>query len=710
MRTKARQGLNGIGQDCYLAGMNRILPSCLLIVVTLSAQADEGMWLFNQPPRAVFLERYQFDATDKWLEHLQKSSVRFNSGGSGSFVSEDGLLISNHHVASDALQKLSTPERNLLRDGFLAKTPAEEIKCLDLELNVLQSIEDVTARVNAAVPKDADAAKAFAARRKIIAEIEKESLDRTGQRSDVVTLWQGGAYHLYRFKRYTDVRLVFAPEQQIGFFGGDPDNFEFPRHDLDICFFRAYENDKPVKLDHYLRFSPKGAADGDLVFISGHPGRTSRLLTVSELEYQRDVAVPARLANLKRVEVLLANWSARSTENARRARDEFLSVQNGRKAIDGRLAGLLSPELFSAKVSAEKAFQDKLANQSEHADARAAYEKIAEAQRILAAQATRQGLLEGSQAFNCESFGIARTLLRAGDERPKPNGERLREFSDSGKESLELGLFSEKPIYADLEILTLADSLTYLAGKLGADDALVKSILAGKSPQDRAVELINQTKVRDVAFRKQLYSGGAAAVAAAKDPMIELARLLDTESRALRKVAEDQGEVKQQAHAAISRARNALLGTSGYPDATFTLRLSYGTVKGYEDGGKTIAPFTTFGSLYQRAKEMNHVPPFDLPPAWEKRKSRLDLKTPFNFVSTCDIIGGNSGSPVVNRAGEFVGIVFDGTLGSLPWDYAFSDKTGRATSVHSAAILEALNKVYGAKNVAKELVSGQRGK
>ncbi|HEX5218566.1 MAG TPA: S46 family peptidase [Verrucomicrobiae bacterium] len=690
--------------------MNCKWLASLLMVLTVSAQADEGMWLFNQPPRAVFRERYQFDATDKWLGHLQKSSVRFNSGGSGSFVSEDGLLISNHHVASDALQKLSTPERNLLRDGFLAKTPAEEIKCLDLELNVLQSIEDVTARVNAAVPKDADAATAFAARRKIIAEIEKESHDRTGQRSDVVTLWQGGAYHLYRFKRYTDVRLVFAPEQQIAYFGGDPDNFEFPRYDLDICFFRAYENDKPVKLDTYLRFSPQGAADGELVFISGHPGRTSRLLTVTELEYQRDVALPARLANLKRVEVLLANWSARNTENARRAQDDFFSVQNSRKAFDGRLAGLLSPELFSARINSEKAFRAQLAEKAEFEEARVAYDKIAEATRILGSQATRYGLLESAQAFSCESFGIARTLLRAGDERPKPNGERLREFSDSGKESLELSLFSEKPIYPDLEILLLADSLTHLAGKLGADDALVRSILAGKSPQDRAVELINQTRVRDVAFRKQLYNSGAAAVTAAKDPMIELARLVDAESRALRKGAEDQGEIKQQAHAAISRARNALLGTTGYPDATFTLRLSFGTVKGYEDGGKTIPPFTTFAGLYQRAKEMNHVPPFDLPPVWEKRKSRLDLKTPLNFVSTCDIIGGNSGSPVVNRAGEFVGIVFDGTLGSLPWDYAFSDKTGRATSVHSAAILEALNKVYSAKNVAKELVSGRRGK
>jgi hypothetical protein len=672
--------------------------------------ADEGMWLFNQPPRATLRERYQFDATDAWLEHLQKASVRFNSGGSGSFVSEDGLLISNHHVGADALQKLSTKEKNYLRDGFSARTQTEEIKCLDLELNVLQSIEDVTARINAAVPKDATPAEAFAARRKIIAEVEKESQDRTGLRSDVVTLWQGGAYHLYTFKRYTDVRLVFAPEQQIAFFGGDPDNFEFPRHDLDICFFRAYEDGKPAKLGHHLRFSPKGAADGELVFVTGHPGRTSRLLTVAELEYLRDIGLPTRLANLKRVEVLLANWSARSVENARRARDDYFGVQNSRKALDGRLAGLLSPELFAAKVAAETGFQSRLTNQIEYAEAQAAYEKIAEATRILAAQATRHGLLEGAQAFNCESFSLARTLLRAGDEQPKPNGERLREFSDSGKESLELALFSEKPIYADLEILLLADALTHLAGKLGAGDPLVKSILTGKSPRDRAVELIQQTKVRDVAFRKQLYTGDAAAVLAASDPMIELARLVDAEARALRQVADDQGEVKQQAHAAISRARNAVLGTTGYPDATFTLRLAFGTVQGYAEEGREVAPFTTLASLYQRADEMNRLPPFDLPPLWEKRKSRLNLKTPYNFVSTCDIIGGNSGSPVVNRAGEFVGIIFDGNLQSLPWDYAFSDKQGRATSVHSAAILEALNQVYGAKELAKELGSGRRSK
>jgi hypothetical protein len=688
--------------------MKRRLASLLLFVLVIGAAADEGMWLFSQPPRELLRARYQFAATDAWLDHLQKSSVRFSSGGSGSFVSEDGLLISNHHIGADDLQKLSTREKNYLRDGFYARTPAEEMKCLDLELNVLQSTEDVTARVNAAVPREAGPETAFAARRKIIAEIEKESLDRTGLRSDVVTLWEGGAYHLYRYKRYTDVRIVFAPEEQIAFYGGDPDNFEFPRYDLDICLFRAYENGRPARVEDFLKFSTAGAREGDLVFVSGHPWRTSRQLTVAELEQLRDQAVPFRLNSLKRQEVLLGNWSNRSEENARRARDDYFGVQNSRKALDGRLAGLLDPELFSGKLKAEADFKAQLAGQPGLTNVLAAYDKIADATRILAAQATRYNLIEGAQAFQGESFDLARTLLRAGDERPKPNGDRLREFSDSGKVSLELGLFSEKPIYTDLEILKLADALTFLAGQLGLSDPLVKKVLAGRSPCERAAELINGTRVREVAFRKRLYEGGASAVAAANDPMIELARMVDGEARALRKVYEAQDEVKQQAHAVISQARNNLPGAAGYPDASTTLRLAFGTVKGCEEDGKPVSAVTSFGGLYERAKEMKNQPPFDLPPLWEKRQSRLDRNTPFNFVSTCDIIGGNSGSPVVNRAGEFVGIIFDGNLQSLPWDYAFSDKQGRAIAVAAPAILAALKNVYGAKELCRELADGRR--
>ena len=683
--------------------MKRGLILLLSLALGLSASADEGLWLFNQPPRELLHDRYQFEVTDAWLTHLQKSSVRFNSGGSGSFVSGDGLVITNQHVGADALQKLSDGKHNYVKDGFRAMTRDREIKCLDLELNVLDSIEDVTARINAAIPKDADADTAFAARRKVIAGIEKESLDSTGLRSNVVTLWQGGAYHLYRFKRYTDVRLVFAPEQQTAFYGGDPDNFEYPRYDLDVCLCRAYENGYPAKVKDFLRFSPEGPKDGELVFVSGHPGYTSRLLTVAELASMRDHDMPHWLANSKRTEVLLGNWSARSEENARRAKEEFFGVQNGRKDMDGGLAGLLDPGLFSAKTRAEAGFKAKLAADPKYAGALAAFDKIAAATKVLEAQSLRIEMLEWGEAFSSTSFHIARKLLRAADERPKPNGERLDEFTDSEKASLELGLFSEKPIYTDLEILKLADSLTFFTTEFGVNDPLVQKILAGKSPRERAAELINATKVRDVAFRKQLYNGGASAVTAAHDPMIELARLIDPESRALRKVSEAQDEIKHQAHASIDRARNEIYGTSGYPDATFTLRLSFGTVKGYEEDGRAIKPFTTFRGLYAKSAEMKNRPPYDLEPLWEKRKSRLNMDTPFNFVSTCDIIGGNSGSPVVNRKAEFTGIIFDGNLQSLSWDEVYSDKQGRALAVDSAAILEALDKIYDMKALVREL-------
>jgi len=672
------------------------------------ARADEGMWLYSAPPREQIKKKYGFDLTDAWLEHLMKASVRFNSGGSGSFVSGDGLVITNHHVGADDLQKLSDEKHNYLRDGFHAATLADEKKCVDLELNVLQSIEDVTARVNAAIPAGATGETAMLARRKITAEIEKESLAKTGLRSDVVTLYQGGAYHLYRFKKYTDIRLVFAPEQGIAFFGGDPDNFEYPRYDLDVCFFRVYENGQPVKPAHFLKWSAKGAQDGELSFVSGHPGSTRRLLTVPELEYIRDNQSPYVLALLKRREVLLSNWSARDAENARRAKDDLFGVQNSRKARDGGLAALQDPVFFGAKVAAEAAFKKQLGDRADGRDALAAFARIAEAQKSIAAIATRQRLLEGAAGFNADSFGLARSLLRAGDERPKPNGERLREYSDARRESFEQQLFSDKPIYTDLEILTLADSLAFLVEQLGADDPIVKTVLAGKSPRARAADLITGTKVRDVAFRKKLYEGGAAAVTTAKDPLIEVARAVDAEARSLRKIVESADETKQQAQATIGKARFAVEGTGNYPDATFTLRLSYGPVIGYEENGQKIPSMTTIAGLYERSARQGNKGDFELPERWLKKKAALNLSTPFNFVSTCDIIGGNSGSPSVNRAGEFIGIIFDGNLQSLSADYGYEDVQSRALSVHSAGILEALRKVYEVPALANELVNGKR--
>lgn len=677
-----------------------VVGTALLLASAL--RADEGMWLFNDPPRALLKQRYGFEPSAAWLEHVQKSSVRFNSGGSGSFVSEDGLVMSNHHVGADGLQKLSDKDHNYYRDGFHARAQAEEKRCHDLELNVLMSIEDVTDRVNAAVKSDQSAEQAFAARRSVMAEIEKESLDKTGFRSDVVTLYQGGKYHLYRFKKYTDVRLVFAPEQQIAFFGGDPDNFEYPRFDLDICFFRVYENDKPAKIEHYLQWSQAGAAENELVFVSGHPGGTSRLQTMAELAYKRDVQFPFSLRWLHRQEVLLTAYSGRSEENARRAKEELFGVQNSRKARDGGLAGLLDPNLMARKQAEEDALRQSVAGK----DSRFAWEKIEQAQKVVRENAPLYNLLERGFGFHSRYFEIARTLSRAAVERQKPNGERLREYRDSARESLEFELFSDEPLYDDFEQLKLADSLTFLAETLGASNPLVQKVLGGKSPRDRASELVLGTKVKEVAVRKKLYASKPEDFEHSTDPMIQLSRMVDGDARAVRKLVETQDETKRQAYAQIAKAKFEKEGTSNYPDATFTLRLSYGAVKGFEESGAHVLFQTTMAGLYERSTQHHNKPPFDLPPLWAKRKSKLDLNTPYNFVSTADIIGGNSGSPVINKAAELVGIIFDGNIQSLVLDFVYSDTQARAVSVHSRAILEALRQVYDAPEIVRELTRG----
>ena len=680
-----------------------------------SVLADEGMWLFSAPPLKQLKENYQFEPTPQWLEHLQKASVRFNSGGSGSFVSANGLVITNHHVGADTLQKISDEQHNYLRDGFYAKTPVDEIKSTDLELNVLVSTEDVTARVTGALKSGMTSDQASSARNAVIAAIEKQSKEKTGLRSDVVTLYQGGAYHLYRYKRYDDVRLVFAPEQQIAFYGGDPDNFEYPRYDLDICIFRVYENGKPAKIDDFLKWNSRGPSDGELTFVSGSPGKTDRQLTLDELADMRDRYLPYVLRMFNRREVLGMAYSARSFENARKARDDLFGDQNNRKRYDGYLAGLLDPQIWSALQAREHKLRDTIARNPKSKSTISAYDRIKNAQAQIAKNAPLYNYLEqerpvtigyrGPRAFFGNLFKYARLLLRAVDESAKPNGERLPQFRDSARESLELELFSTEPIHDDYEILRLTDSLTDFACQFGAEDPLVEKVLDGKSPHARAVELVSGTKLKDVAVRKDLYHKDATALQAAHDPMLDLARLIDGPAREARRIYDAQDEMKKQAYAEIAKARFAIEGAGNPPDATFTLRLSYGRVRGYEQDRQQIPAFTDFAGLYQRSAEHDNKPPFDLPQRWIDRKANLNLATKFDFVSDADIIGGNSGSPVVNKANEFVGIIFDGNIQSLVLDCIYTNTQARAVSVDSAAITEALRKVYDAQPLVDELLS-----
>jgi hypothetical protein len=687
--------------------------ACLAVLALAPAVfGAEGMWLFNKPPADYLKKTYGFDATKSWLEHVQKSSVRIGNRGSGSFVSPDGLVMTNHHVGADTLQRIDDEKKTTyMRDGYYARTPEEELKTIGLEINILQEITDVTQRVNDAVKPDMKPAEAFAARRAVMAEIEQESLKATGLRSDVVTLFQGGVYNLYLYKKYTDVRLVFAPEQQIAFFGGDPDNFEYPRYNLDICFFRVYEDGKPIHPEHYLKWSKSGAAENELVFVSGHPGSTERLNTVASLEELRDVETQFTLQRLFRNEVLLSTFSGRSEGNARLAREDLLDVQNSRKAYIGRMAGLLDPALMERKKSDEKKLREAVATDKRLLPLVAAsdpWDRVAKAEKTRSQILRRYIMLEGARGgpsgLKSQYYNIARTLARAAEELPKKSPDRLREFRDSALDELKFHLFSDEKIFDHYEVVKLTDGLTFMAQELGYEDPLVKKILDGKAPQARAFELVSGTKVKDVEFRKKLFEGGKKALEESHDPMVVLAQLVDPEARAVRTRMETEvDEPKRAAYADIAHAKFAVEGTDTYPDATFTLRLSFGTVKGYEENGKHVPFQTTFAGLYERSKANNDNPPFDLPPRWLERKDKLDLKTPFNFVCTADIIGGNSGSPVINRDAELVGIIFDGNIQSLALDFAYSDEQARAVSVHSQGIIEALRKAYDVDKLADEL-------
>lgn len=681
--------------------------ACIIMSMT-TARGDEGMWVFNNLPLETLKARYGFTPPPGWAEHLRSAAVRFNNGGSGSFVSADGLIMTNHHVGADTLAKLSTPEADYYKRGFHAKARDQEAKAPDLELNVLVGIEDVTARVNAGVAPGMADADAALARRKASAEIEKDSTQKTGLRSDVVTLYQGGQYHLYTYKKYTDVRLVFAPEFDVAFFGGDPDNFEYPRYCLDVCFFRAYEDGKPAKIEHHLKWSPAGSKDGDLVFVAGHPGRTDRLNTLASVEYLRDFGFPSLLDWLHAKEEFLLGFGRKGDEAFRQSKEELFSIQNSRKARLGGLGGLKSPEFMARKRAAEQELRARVAaDPARQAAYGAAWDKIAEAQQINVKTARPYMFIERGRGLDSALFHIARDLVRLAEEKPKPNADRLKEYRDSALESLELELFSGAPIYPEFEREKFAFGLRYWK-KVAPDDPVLARVLAGRPPEKAAADLVDGSKLADVAVRRELAEGGKAAIEASDDPMIKLALAVDADARALRKEREDQVEgVEAANYALIARALFEEKGDSIYPDATFTLRLAFGAVKGYSVDGKAIPPYTNVAGAFEHEKAHGAQPPYKLPPSWHEARDagRLDLTAAFNFVSTADIIGGNSGSPVVNRDGEVVGLIFDGNIQSLVLDFGYDDAVARAVSVDSRGITEALRSVYRADELLKELTA-----
>ncbi len=688
--------------------MNRIFRAVFLfgVAMLLAAapwlRAEEGMWTFDNPPLKQLAEKYNFYPTQEWLDHLRLSSVRLNDGGSGSFVSPDGLLLTNHHVARGQLQKNSTAEHDYVRDGFYAATPDQEMKSPDLEVNVLVGMHDVTARVEAAAKGITDDAKALKAREAEMAAIEKESKDKTGLRSDVVTLYNGGAYWLYQYKKYTDVRLVFAPEEQAAFFGGDPDNFTYPRYDFDMALFRVYENGKPLRTENYLKWSAKGAAPGELVFVPGNPGSTARQDTMAELLLERDVVEPLFIGYLQRRIAAEQAFAKQGPDRAELVGTNVFLLQNSLKVYLGREEALSGKAVLAKKQAEEQDLRAKVAANPElQKEYGGAWNEVARAVDLARPEIEKRIF----RRTDSQLFSFALQIVQYVAEVKKPDGERLPQYHEAGLDSLRFQLLSPAPIHPSVEKLYMTTALNLAKEKLGADDAYLQAIVQGGDIDKAVAALVDGTKLGDPVFRKSLIDGGEAAVAASTDPMIAAARRVDPVWRASYVYYRDRiSSVFAAAGEKLGKARFAVYGKNAYPDATFTLRLSYGTVDGYPYNGTTAPPFTTFYGLYDRAASFSNVAPWNLTPKEAAARDKLDLATPLDFVCTADIFGGNSGSPAVNREGELVGLIFDGNIESLAGDFVYDGTKNRAVAVHSAGMIEGLRKIYGAGALADELL------
>lgn len=692
------------------------LLAILLAAVVFSGtpRAEEGFWPYNAIPTAAIKAKYGFVVTDAWLKHLQLATVRF-SGGTGSIVSPNGLVLTNHHIALSSLLRLSTPDKDLVKNGFYAPTNADELKVAGMTLSVLQSIEDVTAKVTGAITPGMTPQEATSARQKAIQAMATQPIPGApppGVTKQVVALYAGAVYNLYTYKVYSDVRLVFGVEYQTGFYGGDPDNFTYPRYCLDVGMFRLYENDKPAQTPNYLKWSANGTVENELVFTTGHPGSTSRLNTVAHLKYRRDLAIPFGVANLEMREAAVKKWAALSAENARATTSELFGIQNSLKSSRGQLKGLQDPAVMASKEAGEKRLRTELAKnaakQKELGDAWDTIEKSIEIARQIDAERT---FIAGAAGLNSTLFSQARQLVRNAYTPPSAEGRGGRGGRGGGAPAAQGapggggGRGGAQPaLNVAREKINLTESLTFMQKFLGTSHAIVKRILGDKTPEARAKELIDGTRITDAEIRILLQAGGKATIDASTDPMIVLARSLEADAQAVtKKYDEEVVAVQAAAYPKIGQAVFAVDGPKAYPDATGTLRLSYGAVKSYMEDGKKIPPYTYFAGIYERSTQHNGQPPYDLSPKWAETKATQDLKTPFDMVSTNDIVGGNSGSAVVNKKGELVGLIFDGNIQSLPGYFIYQEPINRAVSVDSRAITEAFKKIYKADALLAEI-------
>lgn len=682
--------------------MSRVLILLLSVLVSVQAFADEGMWTFDNFPAKEVKNKYGVQITSGWLEHARLSSVRLANGCSGSFISSEGLVLTNHHCVVRCVEQLSTAKKDYMAKGFLAKDKEMEINCPALEVNRLVEITDVTKKVQAST-KNLKGEAFTKARKASIAQLEKEcSEGKQNMRCDVITLYNGGRYNLYKYQRYQDVRLVFAPESAAAAFGGDPDNFNFPRYCLDFSLLRVYENNKPLVNKHFFKWSDGNIKENDVTFVTGHPGRTSRLLTVAELEDLRDYALLDRIVLLSEMRGMLTEFQKKGKEQKRIASATLQGVENGLKVLKGQQEALVDQSFFNSLVKKEKDLQKKIAQnprlRKQYGQVFSEIKNLSDKTRLMSDDI----MYIWYNTYGSQLFRYAQWLVQASEELKKPDSERFEEYTESRLPQLKQQLFSKAPVYKELEQTLMEFYLIKTREALSPDHPFVKKILGTKSPAEVAKNLIKKSSLTNIKAREKLFEGGAKAIAQSNDPMIQFAKLVDKDVRAVRKNYENniQSALKA-ANESLAAAKFSIYGTDTYPDATFSLRMSYGQVKGYKEGEKTIAPFTYVKDVFKRNTGSE---PFALPVSWMNSKEALQTsKAPYNFVSTNDIIGGNSGSPILNKEAQVIGVVFDGNIHSLGGAFGFDPQLNRTVSVHSSAMLEALKTVYNADHILKEI-------